>query len=597
MVTHHQMTALSSFFILRKTGYNLVTSILICCLPISVLASALSVHTDRQDIEIGDIITLTVDADFQTSGNQLDLTHLEDQFEVVSKQQSNQIEIINGKFKSRTRWQLQVMPKQIGELWVPPFEINGVKSEPYAINVKKAKPINPDNASYFLTASVNQEKAYVQQEVLYTLQFHFLGNFSGNIRPPAFTDMLSHTLKEQSAYGKTINGKQFTVYEWLYALYPQKSGQIEITGPVFSGIHLYQGQQKGIQLSAQSKTVEVLPVPGAFTKMANNKWLPARALTLTSEWQQSLDNVQQGDSLTRKLTLDIEGLLASQIPTLDMKNNTDFKIYLSQQQTQQTVSSTGVSSQLVVEQTFIPSNTGELTIPTLKLSWFNTEAQHFETAKLAGETITVTAAVSQSTIQPSPFATDEIQHQNQINLDNVSRETNWLWPALVTLLGLAWFITLWLLRRQNQLLKTLIASQHEHNNIAPSNDNPQDAKAQPTILLSPDAERPEQNNHRETNTANTNTLICQQTDLTAAQFYDQLRAHLLTKHSILSFSDLDSVVLKEAILTLEQHLYREGELPEYHLERLCELLLAWEENDTIDKGMSSLLAPLYPHSK
>jgi len=118
----------------RYKPYWLMLMILMM-LPILGFAKTLTVSADRQTIEMGDIITLSIQADFQTLGSQLDLDSLKDQFELLGRQQNNQISMINGQFSSNTQWQITLLAKQIGELIVPPLRIEGVESKPYKIKV------------------------------------------------------------------------------------------------------------------------------------------------------------------------------------------------------------------------------------------------------------------------------------------------------------------------------------------------------------------------------------------------------------------------------------------------------------------------------
>jgi len=107
---------------------------------------------------------------------------------------------------------------------------------------------------------------YLQEEVLYSLKFYFLGAFQGNIRPPIFENSLTVMLKEQDIYGKQINGKNYTVYEWQYAVYPQQSGSFVIKGPIISGIQQLMNRQKGIQEMAETQTLTILPEPTQLKK-------------------------------------------------------------------------------------------------------------------------------------------------------------------------------------------------------------------------------------------------------------------------------------------------------------------------------------------
>jgi len=53
---------------------GLVIALLVMLYSALSMADSLKVETDRQNVEMGDIITLAIEADFQSKGSKLDLT-------------------------------------------------------------------------------------------------------------------------------------------------------------------------------------------------------------------------------------------------------------------------------------------------------------------------------------------------------------------------------------------------------------------------------------------------------------------------------------------------------------------------------------------
>ncbi|VAW45162.1 Aerotolerance protein BatD [hydrothermal vent metagenome] len=560
---------------LRKSKSQWMMFLILMILPLLGFAKTLSVSTDRQTVEMGDIITLIIQADFQTRGSQLDLDRLNDQFEVLGRQQNNQISIINGQFSSNTQWRITLLAKQIGELTVPPLRIEDVESKPYKIKVIPAhKKSTNDRGRYFLDTSLSKEKVYVQEEVLYSLKFYFLGAFQGNIRPPVFENSLTVTLKEQDIYGKQINGKHYTVYEWLYAVYPQQSGQLVIKGPVFSGIHQYRNQQKGIQEVAKTQTLTVLPEPIKLKKSPNDPWLPATSLRLSQKWQSLPNTLRVGDSITRTLILDAQGLRASQVPTLSFKNNAEFKIYNDQPITEETLTEQGINSQLQQTQTLILTQSGQITLPEQQVNWFNTQTQKMETAILSSRTLTILPALNapssntNNTVTPTTTNQETSHTQTNNTAENVSRETSLLWPVISTLLSLAWLITLILWRKQ---VKRLKAQQHKTEN---------------------------KTNHPVQKMPQKHTLCNPNSTLTPRAFYHELRAVLQQDHRIHSFSELNDHALKDAINQLEKHLFYQADLADSTLATICEgLNKLTKKNSTPEYPLlSKLNSPCPPPS-
>lgn len=551
--------------------------------PLLVWAQTLTVLTDRQTVELGDVISLTIETDFQTGGKQLDLTVLEDQFEVLGKQQSNNIQYINGSFSSRTRWQIQMVAKHVGELIIPPLQIENAKSQPVTITVLPVKKASKDDLGpYFLESSLSKQQVRVQEEAVYTLRLYFLGSVSGNIRPPQFGQALSEPLKEQSVYGKKLNGQNYTVYEWVYALYPQQSGQLEIPGAQFSGLIQYQGRQKGVSEIAETQTLTVLPEAAEFKSQSKNPWLPASDLQLKEQWISSLDEVRVGDSLTRTLTLKAVGLKASQLPALTTANGTGFKVYADQPVTDQAIVKSGLQSQIQVKQAIIPTQEGQLILPEQTITWWNTKTKKVEITTVPARSIKVLPALAGQmplinngqVLNPGALENQQAESlsaDQQIN-SMVSREAKSLWQTISLVMTLIWVSTLLLWRRKHRQMQAKITTLQ-----------PQDL--QPT----------------ESHQACSATKLCQldhqgALKLSPKQFYNTLRLQLAEAHKIEQFEALKYPELQTAIDQLEAHLFNQAPLHPDTLSEICRLLDHWSTKPSQAKHTpTSKLNSLYGH--
>ncbi|BCN92276.1 hypothetical protein THMIRHAM_00610 [Thiomicrorhabdus immobilis] len=529
-----------------------------------VLADSITVETDRQNVEMGDIITLAIETDFQTTDSKLDLSLLEQQFDVLNKQQSNQISIVNGHYNSHTIWRIQILPKQAGKLVIPPFEINGVKSQPYPITVKVAQYTDA-NRPYFLEAEVDKSQVYVQEQLIYTLRFYHKGSLiSGNIRPPKFDSALVESLKEQSVYGKTINGQQYTVYEWQYALFPQSSGELKVSGPSFTGILHLKGKQKGVQSIAKDTLIQVRPA----VKGEAAYWLPATSLSLSQQWQNLPDKIRVGDSLRRIITLEVDGLKDSQLPNMTSHNGDHYKVYADEAVNKQTLSEKGVHSSKLISQAIVPTQAGTLTLPDEKITWWNTATNRFETRVLKSKPLTILPAepTATSAVHPeSQIGTQSADQadnktlknpvENPLNgqqedtynpaVDNQKQAKNsqatspfWVW-IIAGLFIVLWLITLWLLlhtRKQLSLIKQAGDSLH-------------DAKE---------------------NAVTASVLKNKWCDMPPTEFYKDLLRQL---HDDINIKNVDSIPnepLKKAIFQLEAHLFAGEQLNDDTKQIICD---------------------------
>lgn len=535
-------------------------------------AQKISVQTDRQTVEMGDVITLMIEADFQSKTGQINLKPLEDQFDILNQQQSNQVEIINGSYNSYTRWRVQLLPKQVGKLIIPPFELEGAKSAPYPITVLKAK-YSDDNRPYFLEAKVDKTKAYVQEQVVYTLKFFHKGSLlSGNIRPPKFDDALVEQLKEQSVYGKTINGQQYTVYEWQYAFFPQSSGQLIIPGPSFTGMLQLRGGQKGVRALAEPVSIEVLP------KQAKEGvyWLPASSVKLSQKWVNLPKTIHVGDSIRRIITLEVEGLKVSQLPEIKSQNGQNYKVYPDTADQKQSVTSDGIKSIVSLSQAVVPSSEGTLQLEDITIHWWNTNTKKMETTVLKTEPLEIWPASSSI-----PKVVESSDGANKIaNLNGVSSEASEqtssprmqteasqpqssLWMVIALVMTFLWLITTAILFTLRRKLMTL----ENQNNITN-----QATETKEKLVF--------------------NKKWC---DLPLNEFYQELLRQLREDMQIESIEHIPNEHLKQAVLQLESHLFGGQKLGYKTMQEICDnwAALITKQNQTASKPAKGELAELY----
>ncbi|WP_028485541.1 BatD family protein [Thiomicrorhabdus chilensis] len=539
-------------------------------LSCSSWAKTLSVETERQTVEFGDIINLYVTADFQSTASQLNLDKLKDQFEVLGSQRSNNIQIVNGDFQSSTRWLIQLLPKQVGELMIPPFNLGNVSSESYKITVLPLQKSlqSGDLKPYFLEATVTEPEPYVQAQVIYTLRFLYQGRYiSGNIRPPEFGDAQVELLKDGAVFNKQLQGKSYTVHEWVYALYPQSSGQLSISSPAFNGRIQLSGRLKQVTEKAESVTLNVLPEAESFKQQAHNAWLPAQKVTLSQEWNLPQQTVHVGDSLTQTVTLSVDGLMANQLPDLDLPAQADFKVYADQPVSQQNKLQNGIQSIKQFKRAIIPTTAGTLTIPQQTLYWWDTQSNRLQSSVIEGKTLKVlpaTQSPSSEQADQAPLQAHDLKAVTPSIMPNTGQGTpSSLWMFLSGFLAVLWLFTSVLWYRAQRQLKTL--------------------KLQNTRQV--DTTQP-QNEQAWSDLEN----LCA---LPAGQLYPGILAWLKQAHQIEHLADLPDGDLKNGIQQLEASLFHEGEFTDTQRQTLCAQLKSFSHTDRPAENVSKL-QNLYP---
>lgn len=528
--------------------------ILVMLLSQSLFAKTLTVKTDRQEIEMGDIINLIVQTDFQTF-SQPDFSILEDQFDILGRQRSSQITMVNGNFQAYSRWDLSLTPKQSGILKIPPLTISGISSEPYTLKVTQLKAHQPKTAPSFLESSVNLTEAHVQQEIIFTLRFYHQGQLiDGNIRPPNFGSAISMKLRNQVNYQKQIGNRTYEVYEWSWAFFPQQSGEIIIPAQSFDGRMQYRGRIKMIK--DRSKPIQIHVLPQVATYPQDQIWLPARRITLSEQWQ-NLTSIRVGDSVARQIQVRAEGLMASQLPDFQFDNQKGYHVYPGQTDNQNQKTDIGVQSAKTIEVAIVATASGEITFPKIEIPWWNTEKQQMEMAVLPEKTLTILPALNAQILPENQTNTQIVSHETPIG--TTSNSSTWQIVAIV-FAGL-WIITLVLFWQQRKRHKV---TQEISNHKFDSSDNPSEKSISEL------------------------DQICQLKD--ARSFYQAF----MKWHHNRTYATTDT--LEKDLDALKQHLYNQQSLPEETLSNICQALQQNNlDQENVKKQAGRQLDELYLH--
>lgn len=536
-------------------------------------SKTLVAEVDNRQIEMGDIISVRVIADFQTYSDAPDFDSVKDQFEVLGSQRSSNVQIINGQYSSTTEWLAQMTPKQIGELRIPSFQVEGARSSPIVINVSQAKAYGTQNKITFIEAEINKTSAYVQEEVIYTLRFFHLGRLAdGNIRPPLFDDALVKQLKNQQTYQKKINGQIYEVFEWRYAFYPQHSGELIIEPQDFTGRLQLSGQLRSINDSSPKITLAVNPKPDTFP--VNSGWLPATKVVLQESWQtanQHQNKLHVGDSLTRTLKLQVVGQIASQLPSLNFENQPGIQIYPDQAKTNEEIALDGYRSEKLFKMAIIPTQDGQLTLPEITLNWWNTKTNTLEKIILPAKTLDVwpslnaTVPLAQTPANPTDSAINTPAIAPEISAQTIDSNSFYtpIVLSLLFLIALAGWVWQW---RQTRHLKRQIRT-------LSVTDKQQDLASNNSLAM------------------HITPQFCE-TPQSSAVFYRALHQHLQ------NYSDWQkNAVLVEQISQLKAHLFKTPEtpLPDAWQAALCEQLKVLIQKTADQKPKQTpQLQTLYP---
>lgn len=429
--------------------------LLLALLAFQAHAGSLTASVDRARLSEGETLELTLVSDDVTVFGRPDLKALDPLFEVLDTRQVNHLTTLDGAAHASTQWRITLRPKQTGFVVIPPLRLGDAESQPLTVRVTPADAGSDERqlAPVFIDASLDQETAYVQAQVVLTLRiYHSVSLYDdSSLTALQMPDARVEQLGEPRTYEKDINGVRHGVIELRYAIFPQRSGELSIPAQTFSATLVerntrnpYQpfGARPGKLTRVKSPDIPLTVKPKPADYPADAPWLPARALTLNESWNPEPGALKAGDSVTRSLLVKVDGLASSQLPPLPATEIPGLRRYPDQPQLTSQVSERGVTGSREERIALVPTQAGEMAVPALDLVWWNTVEDRLEHARLPGRSLSVAGNPSlepEAPLAPAPLA------------EAAPARPLWPWQlatlllALTTLLG---FGLWWHARRQ-----------------------------------------------------------------------------------------------------------------------------------------------------
>lgn len=432
-----------------------------------------SATVDRVTIEQGETFLLTIQSDDSTP----ELDVLEPFFNILGTSRSSKVSFINGAMSSLKEWLITLSPKNTGVSVIPSITVGKEKTQPIRIEVVKAKVLNAaQGADIFLEVSLDSNSPYVQSQVIYIARlFRAVEIREGSLTEPEINTAVVERMGEDVTFQTTRNQRRYHVTERQFALFPQKSGSMVIPPTVFDGQVLatqssgqqandpfnrfFQQQQRTrrVQIKSDALTLDVLPQPTTFT---GENWLPAKRVVLGESWSVEPPQFKVGEPITRTIKIQAVGQTGAQLPEFKDLPSDGIKQYVDQPKVE-----TGVSDGSLVgirEEKFaiIPTTSGKLVLPELRLSWWDTVLDKEQLVTIPSRVIDVApASASVAGNQPTQIMnnSDSIQNGTQdnsiVNVQPVG--DSGFWQIMALALGFGWLITViaWLYQMKKTKVK------------------------------------------------------------------------------------------------------------------------------------------------
>jgi hypothetical protein len=389
----------------------------------AALGADLEASLDRTRILEGETVLLTLSAPGDSWGIP-ELGALAGDFDVKNEGQSTRMTIVNGRASSTREWRFLLAPKRSGHLTIPVLRVGDLSSEPIELEVLPAAEAAELDGPLpvMLEVEVDDEAPYVQGQVIYRVRVLARVSISqATLEDPSAQGVIIQRMGEDKTYETDRDGQRFQVIERRYAIFPQHSGELEIASPVlagrvpegrdsrdryggsaaerfdrlfgrdpFEGLEGLLQRTRPIQVRGPTVALDVRPQPAGSA----SPWLPAESLELAESWAPEPSEWRVGEPVTRTVAITAQGLTAAQLPDLTPEPVEGLKVYPDKPRSQTRAEGDAIVSIKETKLAMVPSSAGELTIPQVRVEWWDTGSEQKRVAVLPARVVEVLPAIA-----------------------------------------------------------------------------------------------------------------------------------------------------------------------------------------------------------
>ena len=399
----------------------------VCLFSIEAAAAEFTARLNRNPVPQGETVVLTLEYDDKTSETP-DLNVLEKDFDIFSVSNSFRSNFVNGQMSNSLQWTLVLMPKSNGKIIIPSVSLGASATKPLELEVvpadmaekaasrQSAPAAEVSRPKYGIKGVLENYSPYVQQQVNYQLKIYDSGGLQG--KEPYLladdNDWIVKSLGQPQVETKNIDGRNLREITFNYALFPQKSGKLKLPRFKFEGFYLSKSSRRAVDpfadmfgqdlmltgfglsdmfavrnpvvLITDEAEIEVLPI----TEQSRGKWwLPAEQASLLASFEDKNPRFKAGEAFTRTIFLKAVGVLDKQLPEINFPQIPGMKQYPEKPQLQTRSENGKIISVSKINNVYIPSRAGKITLPGLAVEWFNVNTGKAEQVTLPPQTITV----------------------------------------------------------------------------------------------------------------------------------------------------------------------------------------------------------------
>lgn len=434
----------------------------------AAFATTIQATVSKNKVVKNEVFQLKVVVDQKVSSDDIDFSVLEKDFYLGRPSFGTSINIINGKRTSHSEWNISIAAQRIGISSIPAFTVDGASSQPIAIQVgvDNEQPNIDDlvevQSHLRKTQLYPNESALLKTRLIIKEDPRRLQN--PQIIPPIAQGLTLAAVGDASQYQSVMDGMEVTVVDQDFRVTADQAGEFAVSGIGFKGSVVYGNNRSGTTRLIDASTpaeqfkLVVLPIPENY----QGNWLPASKLELNQRWTDSSGKTISGDtyetkvgeSITREITLDIDGIAAERFPNISVNYPSSIRIYQEKPQFSDLGKGT---TRMTLTQVLIPQQEGEIALNDISINWWNSSEKQQQTAIIKGITLSVAAGEALNGSEPLVLNT------LPSTAETITVKDSGFWPYLTALFAALWLITLVLLLKVRS-----IKNQHKHQTKVPS---------------------------------------------------------------------------------------------------------------------------------
>lgn len=278
-------------------------------------------------------------------------------------------------------------------------------------------------------AALSHDRAYVQETLLYTVGIFSAGNLRRvTLTPPQHPGVTLEKLDGPRTRAEEVGGKHYILSEFRYALTPLVAGSLTL-GPAAIRV---EPRAEASDPGVAPRGALVMP-PGLVSKGGDEKpfnittegvylvvfppfreahpWLPLRSLTLTAHWS-ATQVPQAGEPVRLTLEITAAGSIGSRLPSLEPHlRPADISVYPVAVDTDWAIGGQGdeLRGRRIESYTLVPRREGMLSVPALRVPWWDAVGNQRAVAEVPAQTLRVGAAQGQAdALEAQPMPADAV---------------------------------------------------------------------------------------------------------------------------------------------------------------------------------------------